>query len=189
MGQMGTCFFIFTCMFRCLALLLLTLLFSAPACLSKHITPRNNMDGPAAKKQKGLTQYDKLAAVTKIVADTGEIAQIKKFAPTDATTNPSLIFKAASAPEHQNLVEDALAYGKALTGACVDTCVCVSLCAGRVGVGRIVNAVGAPEGVHHVRRVYSRIIPIQIILAHRRAVHLMHVKVDGTTQHRDTNIV
>lgn len=74
---------------------------------------------PSPKKQKNLvSQYDKLAALTTIVADTGEVAQIKKFAPTDATTNPSLIYKAASAPEHQDLVNDALAYGKALEGAC-----------------------------------------------------------------------
>lgn len=74
------------------------------------------MAEPTSKKQKVLTQYEKLAAVTTIVADTGEIAQIKKFAPTDATTNPSLLYKASSAPEHQDLVNDALAYGKALEG-------------------------------------------------------------------------
>lgn len=75
------------------------------------------MSEPAVKKQKVvLTQYEQLAELTTIVADTGEIAQIKKFAPTDATTNPSLIYKASSAPEHQDLVEDALAYGKALEG-------------------------------------------------------------------------
>ncbi|CBJ25518.1 transaldolase [Ectocarpus siliculosus] len=72
------------------------------------------MAEPTTKKQKVLTQYEQLAEVTKIVADTGEIAQIKKFAPTDATTNPSLLYKASSAPEHQDLVNDALAYGKAL---------------------------------------------------------------------------
>lgn len=75
------------------------------------------MSEPAVKKQKVvLTQYEQLAAFTTIVADTGEVAQIKKFAPTDATTNPSLIYKASSLPEHQDLVEDALAYGKALEG-------------------------------------------------------------------------
>lgn len=74
------------------------------------------------KKQKVLTQYDKLAAVTTIVADTGEIAQIKKFAPADATTNPSLLYKASLAPEHQDLVDDALAYGKALEGANMTFC-------------------------------------------------------------------
>lgn len=94
------------------------------------------MPEPSIKKQKGLTQYDKLAAVTTIVADTGEIAQIKKFSPTDATTNPSLIYKASSAPEHKDLVDDALAYGKALKGVC--SCVC----AARSGVGRAIDVVG-----------------------------------------------
>ena len=74
------------------------------------------MAEPTSKKQKVLTQYDKLSALTTIVADTGEIAQIKKFAPADATTNPSLLYKASLAPEHQDLVDDALAYGKALKG-------------------------------------------------------------------------
>ncbi|CAN0306091.1 unnamed protein product [Ectocarpus sp. 6 AP-2014] len=78
------------------------------------------MAEPTTKKQKVLTQYEQLAEVTKIVADTGEIAQIKKFAPTDATTNPSLLYKASSAPEHQDLVNDALAYGKALKGVTDD---------------------------------------------------------------------
>ncbi|CAM9283350.1 unnamed protein product [Scytosiphon promiscuus] len=78
------------------------------------------MSEPVTKKQKVVTQYDQLAAVTKIVADTGEIAQIKKFAPTDATTNPSLIYKASSAPEHQDLVANAIAYGKALEGVTDD---------------------------------------------------------------------
>lgn len=82
------------------------------------------MAEPSTKKQRveQLTQFEKLAALTTIVADTGEIAQIKKYVPTDATTNPSLLYKAASAPEHQGLVDDALAYGKALEGVCV---VCV----------------------------------------------------------------
>lgn len=71
---------------------------------------------PASKKQRVPTQYEQLAALTTIVADTGEIAQIKKYAPTDATTNPSLLYKAAGAPEHQDLVDDAIAYGRDLKG-------------------------------------------------------------------------
>lgn len=87
------------------------------------------------KKQKVvLTQYEQLAALTTIVADTGEIAQIKKFAPTDATTNPSLIYKASSAPEHQDLVEDALAYGKTLEGV-LRVRAGLEACEGRPGEG------------------------------------------------------
>ncbi|CAM9357574.1 unnamed protein product, partial [Ectocarpus fasciculatus] len=97
-----------------------------------HTTPRtrrqhDSMAGPTTKKQKVLTQYEQLAEVTKIVADTGEIAQIKKFAPTDATTNPSLLYKASSAPEHQDLVNDALAYGKALKDVTEDERVAMTM--------------------------------------------------------------
>jgi|EP00945_MAST-04E_sp_MAST-4E-sp1_P001882 transaldolase len=66
-----------------------------------------------AKRAKGgSTQYDALEKVTTIVADTGDFKQIKKYAPTDATTNPSLIFKASQIPEYSALVDEAVAYGK-----------------------------------------------------------------------------
>ncbi len=35
-----------------------------------------------------------------------------RYAPTDATTNPSLIYKAAQIDEYQHLVDEAIAYGK-----------------------------------------------------------------------------
>jgi len=45
------------------------------------------MSEPALKKSKtGETQYNQLAKVTTIVADTGDVEQIKQFKPTDATT-------------------------------------------------------------------------------------------------------
>jgi transaldolase len=40
-----------------------------------------------------------------VVADTGDFAGIKKFQPQDATTNPSLIAKAATMPEYRGLVD------------------------------------------------------------------------------------
>ena len=45
---------------------------------------------------------------TTIVADTGELAAIERLRPRDATTNPSLILKAAQKPECRPLVADAL---------------------------------------------------------------------------------
>ena len=45
---------------------------------------------------------------TTIVADTGELAAIERLRPRDATTNPSLILKAAQKPEYRSLVADAL---------------------------------------------------------------------------------
>jgi transaldolase len=58
------------------------------------------------------TQLAQLSAFTVVVADTGDINSIKKFTPTDATTNPSLIYAAAQMPEYKHLVDDAVAYGK-----------------------------------------------------------------------------
>jgi len=57
-------------------------------------------------------QFEQLEKHTVIVADTGEIDQIRVYKPTDATTNPSLILKAVKLPEYQSLVDDALAYGR-----------------------------------------------------------------------------
>lgn len=58
-------------------------------------------------------KLDKLKEMTTVVADTGDINSIKQFQPTDATTNPSLIFKAATEQtEYQNLVEEAIRYGQ-----------------------------------------------------------------------------
>ena len=59
-----------------------------------------------------MSKLEELTKFTTIVADTGEIEQIKLFKPTDATTNPSLIFKASSLPEYQFLIQDAISYGQ-----------------------------------------------------------------------------
>ncbi len=44
------------------------------------------------------SKLDQLRTVTEVVADTGDIEAIRRFAPTDATTNPSLLLKAAALP-------------------------------------------------------------------------------------------
>ena len=43
---------------------------------------------------------------TVIVADTGDFDSIRQYEPRDATTNPSLILKAAKQAEYSELVED-----------------------------------------------------------------------------------
>lgn len=58
------------------------------------------------------SQVEKLKALTTVVADTGDVNSIKKFAPQDATTNPSLILKAAILPEYGHIVDEAVAYGE-----------------------------------------------------------------------------
>ena len=44
-----------------------------------------------------------------IVADTGDFAAMKKYTPRDATTNPSLLLKAATMPEYAALIDQTLA--------------------------------------------------------------------------------
>lgn len=56
-----------------------------------------------------LTQ---LRALTTVVADTGDIEAIRKYQPQDATTNPSLILKAAQLPDYQPLLAQAVAWAK-----------------------------------------------------------------------------
>lgn len=63
-----------------------------------------------------MNKFDQLKKHTIIVADTGEIDEIKKYHPTDATTNPSLILKASEIEEYKPLIEEAVAYGKSKGG-------------------------------------------------------------------------
>lgn len=58
------------------------------------------------------SKLDQLKAMTTIVSDTGEFEEIKKYHPTDATTNPSLILAASSMPEYQYLIQEAVIHGK-----------------------------------------------------------------------------
>jgi len=59
--------------------------------------------------KQGLNQLDQLKRFTKVVADTGDFATLKEYAPQDATTNPSLILKAAQMSGYKSLVEKAIA--------------------------------------------------------------------------------
>lgn len=59
-----------------------------------------------------MNKLDQLKKMTTIVADTGEFEDFKKYLPTDATTNPSLVFAASSKPEYQFLIDEAVQFGK-----------------------------------------------------------------------------
>jgi transaldolase len=63
-----------------------------------------------------MNQLDQLKAFTTVVADSGDFASIKQYSPTDATTNPSLIYSASQLAEYRPLVEEAIAYGKSKGG-------------------------------------------------------------------------
>jgi len=73
------------------------------------------------------SQLDQLKHFTTVVADSGDFATLKQYAPQDATTNPSLILKAAQMPEYAAVVEKAVsdskktgATGKQLLAAVMD---------------------------------------------------------------------
>lgn len=55
-----------------------------------------------------MNKLEQLKKMTTVVADTGDIASIRRLQPTDATTNPTLLLKAAQAPENQALLKDAI---------------------------------------------------------------------------------
>lgn len=58
------------------------------------------------------SQLEQLKQMTTVVADTGDIEAIAKFHPQDATTNPSLLLKAAALPLYQNLLSDSVSWAK-----------------------------------------------------------------------------
>ena len=57
-----------------------------------------------------MDKLSQLRAMTAVVADTGDINAIRQFTPLDATTNPSLLLKAAQQAEYQPLIERAIAF-------------------------------------------------------------------------------
>jgi transaldolase len=59
-----------------------------------------------------MNQLDGIKQFTTVVADSGDIESIRHYQPEDATTNPSLLLKAAGLEHYSHLIDDAIAYGK-----------------------------------------------------------------------------
>lgn len=59
-----------------------------------------------------MNLLEQLKTFTKVVADTGDFASIEAYKPTDATTNPSLIYAASQDEKYKNLINDALRFAK-----------------------------------------------------------------------------
>ncbi|OIN24184.1 transaldolase [Vibrio barjaei] len=57
-------------------------------------------------------KLEQLRKLTTVVADTGDIEAIRKYQPEDATTNPSLILKAAQIADYAPLIDQAIEYAK-----------------------------------------------------------------------------
>ena len=64
-----------------------------------------------------MTLLEKLKAVTTVVADSGDMNAIREHHPEDATTNPSLILKAAAQPIYQPLIEQAVSLARQQGGS------------------------------------------------------------------------
>jgi transaldolase len=56
-----------------------------------------------------ISQLDQLRQLSTVVADTGDIDAIARFTPMDATTNPSLLLKAAALPAYAALIDTVVA--------------------------------------------------------------------------------
>jgi len=68
------------------------------------------------------TKLQQLKKMTSVVADTGDINAIATYQPEDATTNPSLILKAAQMPEYQQLLQDTCAQASSSNNTLADAC-------------------------------------------------------------------
>jgi transaldolase len=58
------------------------------------------------------SKLEKLKSMTTVVADTGDIEAIKLWTPQDATTNPSLLLKAAGLDQYRPLLDASIQYAK-----------------------------------------------------------------------------
>jgi transaldolase len=55
-----------------------------------------------------MSQLEELSQHSLVVADTGDIEQVARWKPQDATTNPSLLLTAAEDPRYQHLVQSSV---------------------------------------------------------------------------------
>jgi len=73
-----------------------------------------------------MNKLEQLRQYTQVVADTGDISAIETYQPVDATTNPSLIYKAAQLDRYQPTLQDSISFAKSFNGkqeqldACAD---------------------------------------------------------------------
>lgn len=59
-----------------------------------------------------MNELDGIKQFTTVVADSGDIESIRHYHPQDATTNPSLLLKAAGLSQYEHLIDDAIAWVK-----------------------------------------------------------------------------
>ena len=66
------------------------------------------------------SKLEQLKQFTTVVADTGDLDAITRLKPVDATTNPSLLLKAAAMPGYTELLANAIAHAKGDVGLACD---------------------------------------------------------------------
>ncbi len=66
------------------------------------------------------SKLDQLKQFTTVVADTGDLDAIARLKPVDATTNPSLLLKAAAMPGYGELLKSAVTAGQGDLGLACD---------------------------------------------------------------------
>lgn len=64
-----------------------------------------------------MNKLEQLKQFTTVVADTGDLETMKRYQPLDATTNPSLLLKAAASEEYQTHLQQAIAFAKQQGGS------------------------------------------------------------------------
>ncbi|KMM80893.1 transaldolase [Pseudomonas deceptionensis] len=66
------------------------------------------------------SKLEQLKQFTTVVADTGDLDAITRLKPVDATTNPSLLLKAAAMPGYADLLQNAISHAKGDVGLACD---------------------------------------------------------------------
>jgi len=64
-----------------------------------------------------MNKLDQLREMTTVVADTGDLKSIRRFQSVDATTNPTLLLKAAQQPDGQSLLRETTKWAKNNSGS------------------------------------------------------------------------
>jgi transaldolase len=88
-----------------------------------------------------ISKLAQLKEMTTVVADTGDFEAISQYSPEDATTNPSLILKAAQMPAYEGLVKEVIA---SVSGGKLSSDGQLSLCMDKLAVGigeKIINVI------------------------------------------------
>lgn len=109
-------------------------------------------------------KLEQLKKISDVVADTGDIEAIRRYQPLDATTNPSLLYKAAQMESYAPLVKEALASTDSIAAACDKISVDIGCEILKIVPGRVSTEVDARlsfdvEGsiakAHHLIELYE----------------------------------